>query len=167
MATSRNNRNADNCFPAPILRMVTVESRRRLLNIGVVDDEPIIRELLQEQLWEQGHSVTCFETPQQALMALRQQQFDVILSDVMMPRMNGLEFYERVAELYPFQAERILFLSGDVMGATLRSFLERTGCAFLAKPFRQAALLTKIEEVMQCCERNETEEYLAALPKAA
>ena len=128
----------------------------------------MILELLHDNLCEQGHRVSCFTTPQELLATLWRQRFDVILSDVKMPTMNGLEFYERMAEQYPQQARRILFLSGDVAGMQIRNFLERTGCPYLAKPFRQATLLAAINELAQ---RNECEEwdsgYDMALPKAA
>lgn len=138
------------------------------LNIAVLDDEPLIRELLHDNLCEQGHGVTCFATPQELLAILGRQRFDVILSNVKMPTMNGLEFYGRVMERYPTQARRILFLSGDVMQAHIRGFLERNGCPYLAKPFRQAALLAEINELAQRSQTNElSTEYENALPKAA
>ena len=140
----------------------------RTLNIGVVDDEPLIRELLQDHLEEKGHRVTCCETPLQMLLLLRRERYDAILSDIKMPFMTGIEFYERVQELYPRQAERIVFLSGDLMGAATRHFLERTGCLYLAKPFRQATLLAKIEEAVQRSSSEEAYwEYTDALSEAA
>ena len=145
-----------------------MEGESRQFHIAALDDEPMILELLHDNLCEQGHRVSCFATPQELLAVLWRQRFDVILSDVKMPTMNGLEFYERVAEQYPMQARRILFLSGDVAGAQIRGFLERTDCPYLAKPFRQAALLDAINELAQrnACKELDAE-YSTTLRRAA
>ena len=168
MAAMGNNRNEEVWRPAPALRTISLEGEHERFHIAALDDEPMVLELLHDNLCEQGHRVSCFGTPQELLAILWRQRFDVILSDVKMPTMNGLEFYERVAEQYPAQARSILFLSGDVAGAQIRGFLERTGCPYLAKPFRQAALLAAITALTQ---RNACEEwdsgYNTALPKAA
>lgn len=140
----------------------------RPLNIAVLDDEPFIRDLLQDSLRDQGHYVACFENAQAALAALCKQRFDVILSDIKMPGMNGLDFYGRVLERCPHQAQRILFLSGDLMAAQTRDFVERTGCLTLTKPFRQATLLAKINELVQRGEVEQVNRKVQyALPKAA
>ena len=164
----RDNRNEEVWRPAPALGAVSLEGDSQRFHIAVLDDEPMICELLHDNLCEQGHRVSCFATPQELLATLWRQRFDVILSDVKMPTMNGLEFYERVAERYPTQARRILFLSGDVAGMQIRGFLERTGCPYLAKPFRQAALVAAINELAQrnVCEESGAE-YDTLLRRAA
>jgi two-component system NtrC family sensor kinase len=63
------------------------------------------------------------------------QQFDVILCDLMMPLMSGMEFYQRLSVEAPEQALRIVFLSGGAFTQASRSFLDAVPNARLDKPF--------------------------------
>jgi CheY-like chemotaxis protein len=60
--------------------------------------------------------------------------FDVILCDVMMPRMNGIELRDRIEEIGPDQAARIVFVTGGILLPDVRSLLERVPNAWIEKP---------------------------------
>lgn len=131
-----------------------IQERGGALRIAVLDDEPIIRELLQEMLEEYHHQVTCFGTPHSALEALETHSFDIILSDIKMPGMNGMAFYEAVRTRHREQAERILFLTGDVLAPDTRMFFERTGSPHLNKPFLEEALMEQIAALRKRLEQS-------------
>jgi CheY-like chemotaxis protein len=124
----------------------------KLLRIAVLDDEPLIRDLLHESLTGMGHKVICFARPCEALEATRSLVFDVILSDIKMRGMSGIEFYERLRAANPVQAARVMFITGDIMSPGTQAFLGRVNCLYLIKPFRQADLIAKIEEMLQDCQ---------------
>jgi two-component system NtrC family sensor kinase len=105
------------------------------LRLLVVDDEPGIREVLETILGSQGYQVTCATNGLEALDCLKQQRFDLIISDMCMPEMDGERLYETLREKNPKLAERMLFVTGDVVSTRSRTFLERTGSRWLTKPF--------------------------------
>jgi two-component system NtrC family sensor kinase len=123
--------------------------------ILVLDDERPLAELLSELLSTLGHEpVTCCSAPQ-ALELLKQQPFDLILSDFRMPLMNGRQFHERVSQHDPALARRVVFLTGDVVAAETREFLQSVGNPHLCKPFRLDAIARVVTRMMQ-------EEFVAA-----
>jgi CheY-like chemotaxis protein len=76
----------------------------------------------------------------------RGEPFDIILCDVMMPTMTGMEFYERVRVHDEALTKRIIFFSGGVIGTPLESFVHALGSSYVAKPFRPEELVNRIQE---------------------
>ena len=134
------------------------------LRIVVLDDEPLIRDLLHESLTGMGHEVTCFAHPVEALEATRSQFFDVVLSDIKMRGMSGIEFYEQLRVENPEQAARTLFITGDMMALATQAFWARFDGLYLRKPFRQSDLSAKIEELLR---RNPSSSGNSSISKAA
>ena len=98
----------------------------------VVDDEPAVGAALRRLLLD--HEVTVVDSGASALVALRDQSFDVILCDVLMPRMTGMELYAELEDRMPDQAARIVFVTGGAFTAAARAFLDRVPNARLDKP---------------------------------
>ncbi|MCZ6832812.1 MAG: ATP-binding protein [Acidobacteria bacterium] len=111
---------------------VEVAGLRRLL---VVDDEDAFRQLLQEALSEHGTEVVTAADGAAALEEMAAGSFDAVVSDLRMPGMNGMEFHEQVKQRWPAMARRFVFITGDVMDADVRAFLESCGAPHLPKPF--------------------------------
>lgn len=96
------------------------EAPRRPLRVLLVDDHLLVLRATCNMLRELD--VVAAHSAADALTQLAAgAQFDVIVSDVSMPQMNGLELYVRVRERHPHLAERFLLLSGDSYGASLLS----------------------------------------------
>ena len=70
-------------------------------NILVVDDEPSYRKAMKRLLNRDGHSVTLAEDGIDGLRILEKKEFDMVLTDINMPNMNGWEFLEKLDALYP------------------------------------------------------------------
>jgi two-component system NtrC family sensor kinase len=118
---------------APVVAPPTADAYgRRLL---VVDDEAGIREILELILAERGYQVTTCGNGLEALDQLQKQHFDLVISDMCMPEMDGERLYESLRTKNPKLAERMLFVTGDVVSARSRTFLDRTGHRWLSKPF--------------------------------
>jgi CheY-like chemotaxis protein len=126
------------------------ESVMRGARVLVLDDEPAIAELLREMLNLLGCETRVANAGAQALEFIREGDFDVILSDFRMPNMNGQQFYEQVRLSRPALADRIIFLTGDVVNEQTQSFLQSCGNPHLAKPFNlttiQAAIIALLRE---------------------
>ena len=117
--------------------------------ILVVDDEPGVRTLIEKVLTQSGHSVDTIGDASKAIDKLDAGViYDVILIDVRMPGMNGTEMYSHILEKTPKMKNRIIFITGDVMGADIKVFLTQNKLPYLAKPFDIKLLKDKIEVIM-------------------
>ncbi len=115
--------------PQPAPRLETDPSR-----ILVVDDEEFIGRAVKRML--RGHDVVVEQHATRALERIVQgERFDVILCDVMMPQVTGIEFYEQVCDIAPELCPRFVFMTGHVFQSRAREFLERIPNQSLDKPF--------------------------------
>ena len=109
--------------------------------ILVVDDEPGIRRTLT-RLLRQQHTVVSASSAFEARTLLEtDQNFDLILCDMMMPGMIGTALHEWLVAHYPTLARRIVFMSGGVFTPQVVEYLERVGNLKIDKPFNSATLL--------------------------
>jgi CheY-like chemotaxis protein len=107
-------------------------------SILVIDDEPLVCRLIERALGKE-HRVTTLTVAKEALDRLvAGDRFDLLLCDLMMPEITGMELYERVRAFDEAQADRMVFLTGGAYTARARAFLESR--PVLEKPFDLAAL---------------------------
>ena len=125
-------------------------SSPRPIRILVVDDDETIRRGFTR--WLPGNDVV---TLGDARMALERivlgEHFDVILSDVMMPAMTGMDFYAAVALLAPAHLARMIFMSGGGDSARACDFIERCPAPILHKPFTLGELRAFIRAQVERC----------------
>ena len=112
-------------------------SQRRLL---IVDDEPGIVEVLKEALGFSGYTIDTACNGAVALQKITQDNYDLVISDLRMPDMDGEKLYHTVRRLKPELASRIVFLTGDTVSSNARTFLDWTGNRWFSKPFNMADL---------------------------
>lgn len=113
----------------------------------VVDDEREIVELLREILELAGHTVDIADSGERALQSLAEAEYDIVLSDVRMPGMDGTMLYDMVRSRYPQLLARLAFITGDTLSANVAQFLQRTGIPHLAKPFAPRAVRELVAEL--------------------
>jgi PAS domain S-box-containing protein len=112
--------------------------------ILVVDDEAMIGTLLR-RLLSREHDVETLTRGQEAVAQIAAgKRFDLVLCDLMMPQMTGMDVYEAVKSLEPEQAERMVFLTGGAFTARARSFIDSVPNQFLEKPVQVQQLKTLI-----------------------
>ena len=114
--------------------------------ILVLDDEKSIAEMLGEMLGLLGYTTTVCNAASRALELLEHEDFDLIISDFRMPGINGRQFYCMAAQKRPELAQRIIFLTGDVVNEDTRAFLESIGNPHIAKPFTLSNVKSVVEE---------------------
>jgi PAS domain S-box-containing protein len=119
------------------------KARRRVL---VVDDETLVRTLLSDLL-SRHHDVVTVDRGSAAIAALEANEFDVVLCDVMMPGMTGVDVYRHVAATWPGLEQRFMFITGGAFTVELEKFLAATGRLILSKPFQINAVLAAIASV--------------------
>jgi signal transduction histidine kinase len=117
-------------------------------NILVIDDEESIVDVLHQALQTDGHRVDTAGNGNVGLRKIRQGHYDVIISDLKMPGMSGMDLYDSVHRFAPEMARRIIFSTGDVASHDTRAFLERSGNRYLQKPFDLETIRHVIADVL-------------------
>jgi CheY-like chemotaxis protein len=105
----------------------------------VVDDEPLIGNAVRRILSE--HDVLAMTDPREALRRLAgSERFDLVLCDLMMPGMTGMELHDALARTHPEIAARLVFITGGAFTDQAREFLEDPDRRTLPKPFGPTAV---------------------------
>jgi CheY-like chemotaxis protein len=100
----------------------------------VIDDEPMILGALRRALSAE-YNVTCVGDGRKALERLRGgERYELILCDLMMPEMTGMDLFAELEKVAPEQAARMVFVSGGAFTPRAREFLERVPNARVEKP---------------------------------
>ncbi|NVB82392.1 MAG: response regulator [Kofleriaceae bacterium] len=115
---------------------------RRVL---VVDDEARVRELLGIVLG-QFHDITVVDGGEAAIAAARDGQFDVIVCDVMMPGLSGVDVHKQLAAVVPGLERRIVFITGGTFVTDVAELVSATGNRVIQKPFDVEQILAAIAE---------------------
>jgi signal transduction histidine kinase len=112
----------------------------RRARILVVDDEKMLGVTIQRAL-EGEHEVTAVTTAKEALCLLSgDKQFDLVLCDLMMPEMTGMELYAELLQLAPDKARKFAFMTGGAFTEDASRFLARVSNASIDKPIRLSKL---------------------------
>ena len=118
------------------------------LKLLIVDDEPMVLSGLGRLLGNE-HDLTMAASGDEALALLQQgQRFDVILSDLLMPDLTGMELHAALCKLDPAQAERMIFLSGGAFTAPARQFLAGMRQRYVQKPFSRVGIEQAIRRLL-------------------
>ena len=100
----------------------------------MIDDEPLIGTLIARLLSE-AHDVTSLTNARHGLLLLaKDDPFDVVLCDLLMPGMNGSAFFTQLAQRSPAIANGVVFMTGGACTAELRDFVQRVPNIVLEKP---------------------------------
>jgi CheY-like chemotaxis protein len=128
--------------PTPLSHTAVATRRGRVL---VIDDDPILRALMGKTLGE-DHDVVCAVDGRHALELLVGTSFDVILCDLMMPRMTGVEFYAELERVRPELAACTIFITGGAFTPDACDFLEGAAGRCLEKPIELGALRALVND---------------------
>jgi CheY-like chemotaxis protein len=121
------------------------QGRKRIL---VVDDEAPLAGLISEILSADGHTVDTAVNGLAALALVERNHYDLILSDLRMPELDGPGLYRELARRRPELISRIAFVTGSAQSAGMEQFLEKTGAPILYKPFRMDDLQKLATELL-------------------
>ena len=114
-------------------------------HILVVDDNRLNRLKLSRGLEQQGHIVASAENGQQALDMIRTHSFDLVLLDIVMPEMDGIELARKASELDP--TLKIMFITGFA-AVTLNTDAAPNDARVLSKPFHLKELVSEIDGLL-------------------
>ncbi|MGB4102014.1 MAG: ATP-binding protein [Alphaproteobacteria bacterium] len=124
------------------------------LRLLLVDDEFELAQTLADLMAEDGHSFDFAVNGQIALEKLRSKEFDIVLSDLRMPVMDGPTMYTVICKELPRYKNRIVFLTGDTLTTFVHEFLENNPVRFIEKPYTLPDVYRAITEQLKDIKRQ-------------
>jgi len=127
--------------------MPATEARRG--HILVIDDEPLVAALMADILGLEGYEVDTAKNGREGVEKIAARSYDVILSDLRMPELDGVGLYRELEQQHPHLLPRLAFVSGTTEPPEYASFLERTGVTVLGKPFGVTDVHRLVQRILQ------------------
>ena len=117
-----------------------------MARILLAEDDESMRRFLAKALENAGHEVVSFGQGDAAYQCLKQDVFDILLTDIVMPEMDGIELARRAAELDP--TLKIMFITGFAAVALSAETATPKDAKILSKPFHLRDLVSEVERLM-------------------
>jgi signal transduction histidine kinase/CheY-like chemotaxis protein len=130
--------------------------------ILAIEDEPTVAQLIVDVLREEGHQVDAVLDSQEGLRRLSRNRYDLIVCDLRMPHFDGQSVYRSLQRAGSPLVDRILFVTGDVLAAQTREFLEPNRLPYLAKPFLVEELKLAVNRLLDPARENEPKAEVAS-----
>ena len=128
-------------------RICITEARRAC--ILVVDDQPLVAALIADLLALEGYEVETAKNGREALEKIAGRSYDLILSDLQMPELDGVGLYHELERQQPSLLRRLAFVSGSTEVPEYASFCEQTAVTLLGKPFGVADLHRLVQRLLE------------------
>jgi PAS domain S-box-containing protein len=127
----------------------SAKNKSSSLKVLVVDDEDDIRELLVDILNDLGHTAVDFESAEDAYNEILKNDYDLVISDIKMPGMSGIEFFKTIREMKNKQLPKLVFISGGVISMDeFKSNPDYSAAdGVLPKPFMESDIVAIIDRL--------------------
>jgi DNA-binding response OmpR family regulator len=129
----------------------TIAQHKKIL---MVEDEESIRMFCQRVLAGEGIEVDIVPNGQAGKAKIETQKYDLYIFDFKMPLMSGMELYKWMEKTFPESTNRVLFITGSVIGDDSNQFVQNSGRPVLFKPFS----MDELKGMVQSC-LNEAQQY--------
>ena len=117
-----------------------------MIRILLAEDDDVMRQYLARALEKSGYSVTAVDRGTAALPLIEPGAFDLLLTDIVMPEMDGIELAQRCAEVSP--RTKVMFITGFA-AVSLRPNREAPQAKILSKPFHLKDLVLEVERIFE------------------
>jgi two-component system NtrC family sensor kinase len=129
--------------------MTSHEPQSLRTRILVVEDQPAVAQVIAEVLEADGHDVETAANGRLALDMIEARPYDLIISDLHMPELDGVGLYREIKRRQPALLSRFLFVSGTAHEPEYHRFLVESAVPILAKPFTLADLQRLTRHVLE------------------
>lgn len=116
--------------------------------ILLVDDDPMITGLVVDMLTMDGYQVDTAANGIEALLRLETERYDLIITDLHMPKLDGSGFYRELSQRKVHSLKRIIFLTGTTGGSEEHRFVQESGVPVLLKPFNVVELTDLVHRLL-------------------
>jgi len=142
------SRAADVVYATPITRptMTLMPSRLPISRILLAEDDDSMRGFLERALAKAGHHVIAFDNGLEAFERLQQEPFTLLLTDIVMPKMDGIELARRASELDP--ELKIMFITGFAAVTLNADMGAAKDAKVLSKPFHLKDLVREVDRLL-------------------
>ena len=123
-----------------------------MLRILLAEDDQVMREYLTRALQRSGYAVTAVDRGTAAIPLLETETFDLLLTDIVMPEMDGIELAQKAQELAP--GMRVMFITGFA-AVTLKAGNAMPQARVLSKPFHLRDLVLEVDRLFDTGTANE------------
>jgi two-component system, LuxR family, response regulator FixJ len=123
--------------------------------IFLVDDEPIVLETIGDTLKENYIQVHCFTRAADCIEHLGRQKCDLLITDLKMPEMDGIELLTRAKQLLPWMPVLVITGFGDIPTAV--TAIQNGAVGFIEKPLERKPFLLKVESLLQVDTKNSSQ----------
>lgn len=115
----------------------------------VIDDDEYVREACHEVLALSGYAVESARDGFEALKKIEESSYDLVIVDINMPMVDGIDFYLRIVRMSPEMKNRVLFMTGDIYGEqeALDLYI-KSRRTVLKKPFTKEAFLKSVSDIL-------------------
>lgn len=116
----------------------------------VIEDEPVIARVCDRVLTAEGYQVDTAVNGMIARDMVGEAKYDLFVSDIRTPEMNGIEFYWYLKENYPELANRVIFTTGDVLSDEVKAFvMKEPDVPLIPKPFTPDELRMAVRDSLE------------------
>jgi two-component system NtrC family sensor kinase len=129
--------------------VVTDEMEQEKNRILIIDDEENILQVLRKALEREGYEIDTLLDAQEGLSILASSDYDLILCDMEMPRLSGIEYYLEIEERLPEMTDRFLFMTGEIQSPSIQKFLQDNRVSIISKPFDLSTLYQGVHDALQ------------------
>jgi DNA-binding response OmpR family regulator len=116
--------------------------------ILLVDDDKQLASALQWILADENFLVDVAFDGEQAILKIKVNEYDLVICDLMMPRLRGDEFYLKAREMRPALSDRFIFITGFATDPKIHNFLTGHDVKYLVKPFPVEGLIRCVKEAL-------------------
>lgn len=120
-------------------------AKQEKARILVIDDEPLIGKLLS-RMFVKNYQILTKGSGREAIASFEEgERFDLILCDMFMPRVSGIDLHKWLSSNLPGQADRMIFMTGGAYLTQAARFLEETRSLYIEKPFEMSDISALIQ----------------------
>ena len=116
--------------------------------ILVIDDELVVRDFISQVLTNEGHEVEAIDNAEDALKMIKDKRYSLILLDIKMPGMSGIELYNHLQQNSRSLISKIIFITGDLIGTDTLDFLSKSKAPYITKPIDAEQLKRSINPLL-------------------
>ena len=117
------------------------------IELLILDDEPLVGQRLKPALIKDGYRVEVYTAPQEAVTRLEEKNFDIVVTDIRMEGLDGLQVLDQVLRHSP--RTKVIMITGYATLEMAHESLDKGAFEFIAKPFRIGKIRDVIEKAAQ------------------